>query len=145
MATKKAETTKKKTTTKTVSKKTVKKPAVKTVTKKVKEPKKPKVEFKTVSKAKNNQFIKFFTEYPNCAKYVNMPFSNTEIIRVLDVRGDEIFVNLENNYYMYNKASKIAIDFGDIFQIGIDSMMDIPWQEPAPTIEVKKEKKEEAK
>lgn len=82
---------------------------------------------KPASKTMTAAVQKFFKENEKIIRLMNYSLGKNSILRVLDTNGPESFMNIDNNYYMYNKDDQSVKDFGDIFEIGIDAMMDVPW------------------
>lgn len=81
-----------------------------------------------ISKKIEASLLKFITENKDAPHYVDFQFSNFSIIKILDVKDNEYFVTLDELYLMVNLKKNSVKNFGDIFQCGIDMMMNIPWE-----------------
>lgn len=82
---------------------------------------------KPATKTLTGQVQKFFKENEPVRRLCTYTLGKNINCRVLENRGSESFMNIDNKYYMFNHEDQSLKDFGDIFEIGIDSMMDVPW------------------
>lgn len=87
------------------------------------------LKFSSVSKKLETSLIKFISENKETQRYLNLSFSSSSILRILDSKDSEYFINLDNEYMMVNLKESSVKNYGDIFECGIDTMMNIPWEE----------------
>jgi len=80
-----------------------------------------------VSKKLESSLVKLVNENKDVIHYTNLSFGNS-IVRILDVKSDEYFINCDDQYMMVNLKENSVKNFGDIFECGIDTMMNIPWE-----------------
>lgn len=87
------------------------------------------LKFSSVSKKLETSLIKFISENKDVHHYLNLSFGSSSILRILDSKDSEYFINLDNEYMMVNLKNNSVKNYGDIFECGIDTMMNIPWEE----------------
>ena len=85
------------------------------------------LKYSSVSKKLETALIKFISENKETQHYTNLSFGSNSIIRIIDSKESEYFVNLDNEYLMINLEENSVKNYGDIFECGIDTMMNIPW------------------
>lgn len=87
------------------------------------------LKFSSVSKKLEASLIKFISENKNTQHYISLSFGSNSILRILDSKEPEYFINLDNEYLMVNLEENSVKNYGDIFECGIDTMMNIPWSD----------------
>jgi len=85
------------------------------------------ITYSSVSKKLETSLVKFVSENKDTHHYVNLSFGSNSIVRILDSKESEYFINLDDEYMMVNLKENSVKNFGDIFECGIDTMMNIPW------------------
>ena len=85
------------------------------------------LKYSSVSKKLETALIKFISENKETQHYTNLSFGSNSIIRIIDSKESEYFINLDNEYLMINLEENSVKNYGDIFECGIDTMMNIPW------------------
>lgn len=85
------------------------------------------LKYSSVSKKLETALIKFISENKETQHYTNLSFGSNSIIRIIDSKESEYFVNLDSEYLMINLEENSVKNYGDIFECGIDTMMNIPW------------------
>ena len=85
------------------------------------------LKYSSVSKKLETVLIKFISENKETQHYTNLSFGSNSIIRIIDSKESEYFINLDNEYLMINLEENSVKNYGDIFECGIDTMMNIPW------------------
>ena len=88
------------------------------------------LKYSAVSKKLETALIKFISENKETQHYTNLSFGSNSIIRIIDSKESEYFINLDNEYLMINLEENSVKNYGDIFECGIDTMMNIPWSNP---------------
>jgi len=92
-------------------------------------PKYLSVKSSSVSKKLETSLVKFISENKDVHHYLNLSFGSNSILRILDSKDSEYFINLDNEYMMVNLKESSVKNYGDIFECGIDTMMNIPWSD----------------
>lgn len=87
------------------------------------------LKFSSVSKKLETSLLKFISENKETRHYVNLSFGSNSILRILDSKESEYFINLDDEYLMVNLEENSVKNYGDIFECGIDTMMNIPWSD----------------
>jgi hypothetical protein len=87
------------------------------------------LKFSSVSKKLETSLIKFISENKETRHYLNLSFGSNSILRILDSKESEYFINLDDEYLMVNLKENSVKNYGDIFECGIDTMMNIPWSD----------------
>lgn len=85
------------------------------------------LKYSSVSKKLETALIKFISENKETQHYTNLSFGSNSIIRIIDSKEFEYFINLDSEYLMINLEENSVKNYGDIFECGIDTMMNIPW------------------
>ena len=85
------------------------------------------LKYSSVSKKLETALIKFISENKETQHYTNLSFGSNSIIRIIDSKESEYFINLDSEYLMINLEENSVKNYGDIFECGIDTMMNIPW------------------
>ena len=85
------------------------------------------LKYSVVSKKLETALIKFISENKETQYYTNLSFGSNSIIRIIDSKESEYFINLDSEYLMINLEENSVKNYGDIFECGIDAMMNIPW------------------
>lgn len=85
------------------------------------------LKYSSVSKKLETALIKFISENKETQHYTNLSFGSNSIIRIIDSKESEYFINLDSEYLMVNLEENSVKNYGDIFECGIDTMMNIPW------------------
>ena len=85
------------------------------------------LKYSSVSKKLETALIKFISENKETHHYTNLSFGSNSIIRIIDSKESEYFINLDSEYLMINLEENSVKNYGDIFECGIDTMMNIPW------------------
>ena len=88
------------------------------------------LKYSSVSKKLETALIKFISENKETQHYTNLSFGSNSIIRIIDSKESEYFINLDSEYLMINLEENSVKNYGDIFECGIDTMMNIPWSNP---------------
>lgn len=87
------------------------------------------LKFSSVSKKLETSLLKFISENKETRHYLNLSFGSNSILRILDSKDSEYFINLDDEYLMVNLKENSVKNYGDIFECGIDTMMNIPWSD----------------
>ena len=88
------------------------------------------LKYSSVSKKLETALIKFISENKETQHYTSLSFGSNSIIRIIDSKESEYFINLDSEYLMINLEENSVKNYGDIFECGIDTMMNIPWSNP---------------
>lgn len=88
------------------------------------------LKYSSVSKKLETALIKFISENKETQHYTNLSFGSNSIIRIIDSKESEYFINFDSEYLMINLEENSVKNYGDIFECGIDTMMNIPWSNP---------------
>lgn len=89
--------------------------------------KKKKIKSKPASKTIVATIKGFFKDVEKVRPICNYSLGKKSVLRVLEIHENEVFLNLDDNHYLYNKETQTVHDFGDIFKSEIHSKEDIPW------------------
>lgn len=87
------------------------------------------LKFSSVSKKLETSLTKFISENKETRHYLNLSFGSNSILRIIDSKDSEYFINLDDEYLMVNLKENSVKNYGDIFECGIDTMMNIPWSD----------------